>query len=119
MAALSFSPAAVSRAIRVDGLAFTPPAMRSAALPQTASESVTVTGDGSPTGITLAKVGGAAWLTVPETCDSGTPFSVSIDASELAPGSYSEAVQATKGGFDPASLSVALVVQPVAPAPKR
>jgi hypothetical protein len=62
---------------------------------------------------TLAKVGGASWLTVPATCQDSTPFDVTIDASDLKAGDYSEIVRASKAGYDDADLPVVVAVRPM------
>ena len=119
MAALTFDPTALSRTVRFDGGANSPPAMRRVAGPsQQQTAELTVTGDPDPgDAITLAKVGGAAWLSVPATCSHGVPFGVTIDAADLAAGNYAETVRASHAGYPDADCMVTLAARPMAPKP--
>ncbi len=119
---LNFTPAALSRTVRHAGGAFTPESVQAEAgpepcgQPQSYTVAVTVEGEPSVAGdITLAKVGGASWLTVPATCGDGTPFDVMIDGSELAAGDYSETIRASAAGYDDEDCVVTLSVDPMGP----
>lgn len=118
MAALSFSTVVVSDVIRLARLAHDPPAVRQVAgRPESVTRSLSVGGGYADTAA-LAKVGGAAWLTVPSTCQNGVPFDVTLSAAALKAGEYTETILATKDGFDPATCTVCLAVRPMGPAPK-
>jgi hypothetical protein len=118
MATFSFDPSVLSRTIRFSGGAHTPPAVRAVTGGQSRSDQLTVTGDPDPgDAITLAKVGGASWLTIPATCSHGVAFDASIDASDLKPGRYSETIRASHAGYDDADCEVTLLVQAMGPKP--
>lgn len=118
MATFSFDPSALSRTIRFSGGAFTPSDVRAVTGGQSRTDSLTVSGDPDPgDAITLAKVGSAAWLTIPATCSHGVAFDVTLDASDLKPGRYSETIRASHAGYDDADCEVTLLVQPMGPKP--
>ncbi len=52
------------------------------------------------------------WLVVPTPATAGTPFAVSVDASELSAGTYYARVSASADGYDAASFTVTLAVTP-------
>jgi hypothetical protein len=118
MATLTFDPTMLSGTIRFDGLAHSPPAVRAVTGGQSRADSLTVSGNPDPGGaITLTKIGGATWLTVPATCSHGVAFDVTVDASNLKPGRYSETIRASHAGYDDADLAVTLLVSPMGPKP--
>jgi hypothetical protein len=119
MATLTFDPTMLSGTIRFDGGAFSPPELRAVAGPsQSRTNQLTVNADPDPgDDITLTKVGGASWLTIPATCSHGVPFDVTVDASNLKPGRYDETIRASHDGYDDGNAVVTLFVQPAGPKP--
>ena len=112
---LTFTPAAISRAIRFFGGPHTSLDVRAAARqPQAVTVSLTLSGTPAFGGTaSLAKVGGAAWLTVPATCTDGTPFDVTIDGADLAAGDYAETIRASKAGYDDQDCAVTVAIRPM------
>jgi multidrug efflux pump subunit AcrA (membrane-fusion protein) len=112
MAALTLAPAALDFVLDTFGSAYTPLDVRGVAPNvQTATKQLTARGPFADTAA-LAKVGGAAWLTIPADCTNATAFDVSVDASALAVGTYTETVRASKVGWDDADCLVTLIVRP-------
>ena len=116
MAVLTFSPVVLTATIRTPGGAYSPSAVRAVTGQHRQVATRTLVIDGANT--TLAKVGGATWLTVPATSTDGVPFDVTIDASDLAAaGDFDETIRASAGGFDDADCVVTLAVRPEGPKP--
>lgn len=89
----------------------------------TMTQSLTITGSADPgDDITLAKVGAAAWLTIPAVCTHAVPFDVSIDRDNLPPEDVhrpvdrSETIRASFGGYDDLDVVVTIKVKPGGPA---
>lgn len=79
---------------------------------------LTITGSEVPGGaITLAKVGSAAWLTIPAECVNGVAFDVTVsptdqDKSHYRPMDVSAIIRASYGAFDDLDIAVAMKVPP-------
>ena len=71
--------------------------------------------------ITLTKVGGASWLTVPSTCTHGVAFNVAIDLSNLPPEDVfkpvrrSETLRASYSGYTSLDIPITVEVRPGGP----
>lgn len=84
--------------------------------------SAIVTGSADPgDAITLTKVGGATWLTVPATCLHTIAFNVSINRANLPPEDVHKPVRRTEtlrvshAGYDNLDIPVEVVVAPGGP----
>ncbi len=89
----------------------------------TMTQSLTVTGSADPgDAITLTKVGGATWLTVPATCLHTIAFDVSINRANLPPEDIhrpvdrSETIRVSHAGYDDLDVVVTIKVKPGGPA---
>jgi hypothetical protein len=74
---------------------------------------LTITAESAITGITITKVGGATWLTVPSTCISAAGFDVEINTNYILPRAglaqpwdRSETLQFAYAGYTTLSLVV-------------
>ncbi len=89
----------------------------------TMTKELTITGSEVPGGaITLTKVGGASWLTVPATCTNAVAFDVTINRDNLPkesayePVDRSETIRASYAAFDDLDVVVTVKVKPGGPA---
>lgn len=89
--------------------------------PNTGKEIATLkfTGSVAPGTITLTKVGGAAWLTIPATAVDDTEFSISLDRHKLPGGkatyrnvTLTETIRASSGAVDDKDVVVTIKVRP-------
>jgi len=116
MPALSFDNAQLSVTIRTPGGAHSPPVIRTVVGEHRQQATRQLTVDGADA--TLAKVGGATWLTIPAGSTDGVAFDVQVDASALsAAGYFTETIRASADGFDAADCVVSLKVLPEGPKP--
>lgn len=86
------------------------------------TQALTITGVPDPSNpIILTKVGGASWLTVPETCAHGVAFDVAIDLTNLpsdagfSPVQRSETLRASYGAYDDLDIPITIEVKPGGP----
>ncbi len=84
-------------------------------LPET--QTLTVTGVPDPEdSITLTKVGGATWLTIPATCEHTEAFNVSIAAAGMPSdasadvATRTETIRASYGGYDNLDIPVTMKI---------
>jgi hypothetical protein len=115
MPALTFAPEQLTAAIRVPAGPYTPVAVRNVGRLESSSRtlSLTVSAEGGFEGTAaLAKAGGAAWLTIPETCEHGIAFGVVVDVHDLPAGRHSETIEATKAGLTPGTCIVTVDAVP-------
>lgn len=89
----------------------------------TMTQELTVTGSVDPEeAITLTKVGGATWLTIPATCEDGEAFDVTINRDNLPTedirrlADRSETIRASLAGYDNLDTVVTIKVKPGGPA---
>ncbi len=89
----------------------------------TMTQELTFTGSAAPGTITLSKVGGATWLTIPAEATDGVAFDVTINRDNL-PSEFirqlvrrSETIRASAGGFTNKDVVVTIVTKPGGPAP--
>ena len=88
----------------------------------TMTQQLTVTGVPDPgDAITLTKVGGATWLTVPATCAHAVAFNVTINRANLPkesiyrPVQRDEVLRVSHEGYDNLDIPITIVVDPGGP----
>ena len=87
-------------------------------------QSVTISGWSGPHLVTITKVGGAAWLSVPATCYRDVPFDVEVLLAGLPPEyvykpiRYTETLLFERAGQDDLSVVVTIVTKPGGPPAK-